>query len=179
MRLVLIFQKCAWSSLEINIFLSLALQDAPRSVSCNLFAFFPLHTLSITSSKSSGDCSDIQSRPFEFFPQCPLFCPLSFFFPSLQFPRIAVCFFHFLNTRFNSSDAEITVDVRKIILAFLYFRLVSLTSTGSLIFLSLLTQPFCSLVVHALKKARLEEQTMGILKFSLRVLSHIFRLKPL
>lgn len=119
MRLVLIFQKCAWSSLEINIFLSLALQDAPRSVSCNLFAFFPLHTLSFTSSKSSGDYSDIQSRPFEFFPQCPLFCPLSFF------------------------PLEITVDVRKIILAF-PFRLVSLRSTGSLIFLSLLTQPLFS-----------------------------------
>lgn len=38
---------------------------------------------------------------------------------------------------------EITVDVRKIILAF-PFRLVSLRSTGSLIFLSLLTQPLFS-----------------------------------
>ena len=47
---------------------------------------------------------------------------------------------------------EITVDVRKIILAF-PFRLVSLRSTGSLIFLSLLTEPFCPLVVYALKKA--------------------------
>ena len=173
MRLVLIFQKCAWSSLEINIFLSLAPQDAPRSVSCNLFAFFPLHTLSFTSSKPSGDCSDIQSSPFFVNVLCFV---LFLFFP---FVWIAVCFtfsIHVLTpvTR-KDRDAEITVDVRKIILAFLYFRLLSLRSTGSLIFLSLslLTQPFCSLVVYALKKARLEEQTMGILKFSL--LSNFFQ----
>lgn len=92
--------------------------------------------------------------PSNFFDNVLCFV-LFLFFP---FVWIAVWFFTFLIhvltpvTR-KDSDTEITVDVLKIILAFLYFRLVSLTSTGSLIFLSLLTEPFCPLVVYALKKA--------------------------
>jgi len=60
-----------------------------------------------------------------------------FFFPSLQFVFFTFSIHVLTPVTRKDSDAEITVDVRKIILAFLYFRLVSLRSTGSLIFLSL------------------------------------------
>ena len=99
------------------------------------------HTLlSFTLSKSLVIAQTSNLAPSNFFLNVFYFIPFpfslclncSFFFHSSLIHAVTPM------TRKNS-DAEITVDVHKIVLTFLSFRLASLRSTGSLVFPSLNT----------------------------------------